>query len=105
MGTVVFQSQDPRFSFLNLSEDGQINYVAEKRVVGKFATTGVFYFATTEIFLKAAEWCFVNKAVIGGNFYVSSTLNYALFQGESVDWLEIEKDQFKKHFAPLRAEE
>lgn len=98
MGTIVFQSKDPRFSYLNMSWSGRVNYVLEKKVVGKFATTGVFYFRSAKSFLEAAKWCFVNNATFEGNFYVSAALNYALYLGGNVAWCEIEESHFCKSF-------
>jgi len=99
MGTVAFKSQDPRFSYLNLSRENKVLHVVEKRVVGNLATTGVFYFRSARDFLKAAEWCFVNNAQLGGSYYVSAALNFSVFMGGSVQWREIRPGDFKKHFS------
>jgi len=98
MGTIVFRSEDPRFSYLNINSDGRVNYVLEKKVVGEFATTGVFYFRSARSFLAAAEWCFVNNASLHGNFYVSAALNYSMYLGGSVTWHEVSHSQFRKQF-------
>jgi hypothetical protein len=98
MGTIVFRSEDPRFSYLNVNADGRANYVLEKKVVGEFATTGVFYFRSIKSFLAAAEWCFVNNASFENNFYVSAALNYSLYLGGSLTWQEISDSQFHKEF-------
>jgi hypothetical protein len=98
LGTIVFRSEDSRFSYLNLNEDGSANYVLEKKVVGEFATTGVFYFRSIKSFLEAAEWCFVNNASFENNFYVSAALNYSLYLGGSLTWYEIPHSQFHKEF-------
>jgi hypothetical protein len=98
MGTIVFRSEDPRFSYLNINSDGRVNYVLEKKVVGEFATTGVFYFRSARSFLAAAEWCFVNNASFENNFYVSAALNYSLYLGGSLTWHEIPNSQFHKEF-------
>jgi hypothetical protein len=98
LGTIVFRSEDSRFSYLNLNEDGSANYVLEKKVVGEFATTGVFYFRSMKSFLSAAEWCFVNNASFENNFYVSAALNYSLYLGGSLTWHEIPPSQFHKKF-------
>tara|TARA_B110000503_G_scaffold103160_1_gene154061 strand:- start:13112 stop:13819 length:708 start_codon:yes stop_codon:yes gene_type:complete len=109
MGTIVFRSEDPRFSYLNINSDGRVNYVLEKRVVGEFATTGVFYFRGIKNFLDAAEWCFVNNSSFQGNFYVSAALNYSLYLGGHVTWYEIAKSQFQKELdsgsSPIEKEE
>ena len=98
MGTVAFESQDSRFSYLNLSRENKVLNVVEKRVVGSLATTGVFYFRSAKDFLKAAEWCFVNNAQLGGSYYVSAALNYSVFMGGKVEWRAIRPGDFKKHF-------
>ena len=83
-GTVVFESSDERHSFVTLDELGNAQFVAEKTRVSQLATSGNFYFAKTEEFLEASKWCFTNNANLHGKFFVSTALNYFVYQGRKV---------------------
>lgn len=88
-GSLVFSSADPRFSYVSVDADGEVAYVAEKSVVSSLATTGNFYFADIGQFFAAAKWCFANNASLNGEFYVSTALNHYLFEGLSVNIIEV----------------
>jgi hypothetical protein len=83
-GTLVFESTDDRHSFVTLDEFGSVRFVAEKKRVSRLATSGNFYFADAEDFANASKWCFVNNANMQGNFFVSTALNYYVYQGKKV---------------------
>lgn len=89
-GTLVFPSKDSRHSFVALNEKAEVRYVAEKRPIGSWATSGNFYFADVEDFISASEWCFTNNTNFGGNFYVSTALNFFVYAGKKVHVEEID---------------
>jgi hypothetical protein len=93
-GTVTFKSTGDRWSYVALNRDGLVTQVAEKRVIGADATTGVFVFRTAETFLHAAEWCLLNKIQTNEMFYVSSTLNYIISRGGKVGSAETQRELF-----------
>lgn len=93
-GTITFNSRGDRWSYVALNRDGLVTQVAEKRVIGQNATTGVFVFRSAEIFIDAAEWCLLNKIQTNDTFYVSSTLNYIVSQGGRVGVARIEREAF-----------
>ena len=83
-GTVVFESSDERHSFVTLDELGNAQFVAEKTRLSQLATSGNFYFAKTEEFLEASKWCFTNNTNLNGKFFVSTALNFYVYQGRKV---------------------
>jgi dTDP-glucose pyrophosphorylase len=93
-GTIVFKSSNPRWSYLALDGNGRVRNVQEKKVVGIYATTGVFFFRTVREFMNAAKWVLVNNASINNNYYVSTTLNFMISQGQSLDYVEINRDDY-----------
>lgn len=93
-GTIVFRSNDPRWSYLATNSAGYVTQVAEKRIIGTLATTGVFYFRRGGDFLGSAQWCLVNSAHRSGIYYVSSVLNRMLMLDKSVYFAEITKDAY-----------
>lgn len=99
--TIVFRSQNPRWSYISPGSGGQVLQAAEKRVIGPLATTGVFFFRRAETFRSAAEWCLVNNARAKGLFYVSTTLNYLISEGMRVEYSEIARDQYQSWSLPV----
>jgi hypothetical protein len=96
-GVIVFRDLNPRWSYVQAGRSLEVIQVSEKRVIGEFATTGVFYFESLRKFLDAAEWCLVNNAQTGGDFYVSAALNHLISQGGKVGYEEIEKSNYKNY--------
>lgn len=92
--TIVFRSQDPRWSYLATDASGQVIQVAEKEVVGSLATTGVFFFRRASDFIEAAQWCLVNSAHRNGIYYVSAALNYLLAAGHKISFVEISQQDY-----------
>ena len=74
-GAIVFRSEDSNFSYLRLKESEVIE-VAEKRKIGEYANTGIFYFKNKENLISAIEWAMVNRANLDGVWYMSLALNY-----------------------------
>ena len=95
-GALVFPSSDPRHSFVALNAQSEVRYVAEKRLIGSWATSGNFYFAAIEEFISASEWCFTNNTNLGGNFFVSTALNFFVYAGKKVSVEEIDSESVKK---------
>jgi hypothetical protein len=101
LGTIVFKSQNPRWSYIATGKNDYVQQVAEKRVIGPLATTGVFYFQTAQSFLHLAEWCFTNNAMHLGRFYLSSTINAAIIHGLKVKYIEIPRSEYRSWSLPV----
>jgi dTDP-glucose pyrophosphorylase len=100
-GTIVFRSTNPRWSYLAVGEDGSVLQAAEKRVVGPYATTGVFFFRSADEFFRAAEWCLVNNAKVKDAFFVSTTLNFMIQNGMKVAYSEIQRPAYFSWSLPV----
>ena len=99
-GTVVFESSNPRWSYINIGELGNVLQVTEKSVAGPYATVGCFYFKSTAIFLEAAKWVFLNNARVNGKFYVSTSLNYLISKGMTVNFEVIPRRSYTSFSKP-----
>lgn len=99
-GTVVFESSNPRWSYINIGELGNVLQVTEKSVAGPYATVGCFYFKSAALFLEAAKWVFLNNARVNGNFYVSTSLNYLISKGMSVGFELIPRHSYRSFSRP-----
>ena len=100
-GTICFPSDDPRWSYLKLSNSNEIEQVVEKEVVGEYATTGTFYFKSLSLFLDAAEWCLVNNVQRNNTFFVSSALNYLINKGEKIEYSLINPKDYVSYSMPI----
>ena len=88
-GVIVFESSDPRWSYIKNGSDGAVIQVSEKEVVGGLATTGTFFFDSVRTFRECAKWCMVNNVQTNGNYFVSSALNFVISQGGKVGYRQI----------------
>ena len=88
-GVIVFESSDPRWSYIKTGSDGVVIQVSEKEVVGGLATTGTFFFDSVGTFRECAKWCMVNNVQTNGNYFVSSALNFVISQGGKVGYRQI----------------
>ena len=88
-GTVLFENSLPRWSYARVNNKSQILEMGEKSPISKFASTGVFYFRSPELFMRAAEWVLRENMHTGGEFYLSSALNYLIMNGKRVLGVEL----------------
>lgn len=52
---LTFESNDPKYSFLEMDENGNVINTVEKKAVSNHAICGAYYFRNKEIFLKCAN--------------------------------------------------
>lgn len=99
-GTIVFESTNPRWSYINVGELGKVLQVTEKSVAGPYATVGCFYFKSAGLFLEAAKWVFLNNARVNSKFFVSTSLNYLISRGMSVGFEVIPPSLYRSFSRP-----
>ena len=83
-GTLLFKANGERWSYARIDKDGAILEMAEKVEISDAASTGVFYFRSGEIFIRAAEWVLLNNLRTSTDFYVSTAINYLAMAGHKV---------------------
>lgn len=76
-----FYSEEPRFSFAALDENGYVATTAEKEVISSNALTGLYHFTWPEDFFEAAESAFVNNETTKGEFYIAPLYNHLIKKG------------------------
>ncbi|GIQ69353.1 hypothetical protein DUZ99_17195 [Xylanibacillus composti] len=79
----VFRSSDPAFSYVLTNGDGKVVQVREKEVISAWATTGLYGFSRTELFLAAAEKALAEQRKADGEYYVAPLYNDLIGQGYS----------------------
>ena len=79
-----FYSQEPRFSFAALNEEGFVTKTAEKEVISSNALTGLYHFTYPEDFFEAAELAFSKNETTKGEFYIAPLYNYLIKKGRKL---------------------
>jgi hypothetical protein len=93
-GVLLVESSNPNFSYVRMFESKIIEFV-EKRVVGIYATTGVFFFRDKKILLDCARWAFVNNQTTNTQYYVAPSLNHILTSGRSIGYQVLAPSQYQ----------
>ena len=83
---VSFESNEPRYSYAALGEDGFVARSAEKEVISNHALCGAYFFASGRRFKQIAHLLLAEPAFTKPEYYVSLLFNYLLNDGEKV-WL------------------
>ena len=81
---VSFESQEPKYSYAELGEDGLVRRTAEKEVISNHALCGAYFFASGREFKAAAHRLFNEPVMLKPEFYVSLLYNYLLKDGSPV---------------------
>lgn len=92
---IVFDSQNPNFSYIRMRDEKLVE-VCEKKVISSKATSGIFYFRTAHLFIECAEWAIMNNVQTKGLFFLAPALNYAVVKGLNPTLFQIdEKDYYR----------
>ena len=83
---VSFESNEPRYSYAALGEDGFVARTAEKEVISNHALCGAYFFASGRRFKQIAHLLLAEPAFTKPEYYVSLLFNYLLKDCEKV-WL------------------
>lgn len=83
---VSFESNEPRYSYAALGEDGFVARTAEKEVISNHALCGAYFFASGRRFKQIAHLLLAEPTFTKPEYYVSLLFNYLLKDGEKV-WL------------------
>jgi hypothetical protein len=99
-GTLAFRSTHPRYSYVRLDESGCIVEAAQQNPISNLATTGIFYFKRTDIFVNGAKSMILKNASTEGNFYIAPVFNEIILEHGTVGVSLIDKS----HYKPLKTE-
>jgi len=86
----VFRAAGDHWSFAQVDADGRVIRTAEKVRISDLATTGLYYFASTERFLACASRAVEADRTSGGEFYVAPLYNDYIADGATVRVVEAE---------------
>lgn len=81
---VSFESDQPKYSYAELDEDGLVKRTAEKEVISSHALCGAYFFSTGKEFKQIAHKLLDEPEFKKPEYYVSLLYNYMLEKGETV---------------------
>lgn len=81
---VSFASNDSKYSYAAISDDGLVTRTAEKEVISNNALCGAYFFATGKRFKEIAHKLLSEPKYTKPEYYVSLLYNYLLKDGEKV---------------------
>ena len=79
-----FHSEENRFSFAAINEDGFVTRTAEKEVISANALTGLYHFTNPTEFFEAAQAAFEKNETTKGEFYIAPLYNHLIAKGRKL---------------------
>lgn len=86
---MTMKANDPKWSFIRLSDHTYVSEVVEKVVVSDEATTGIYNFKSGCDFVRAAETMIREGLRVNGEFYVAPTYNQLIREGCKVGYFNV----------------
>lgn len=81
---VSFDSNEPRYSYAEIDENGLVIRTAEKEVISNHALCGAYFFSIGKRFKEVAHKLLAEPEFKKPEYYVSLLYNYLLADGETV---------------------
>lgn len=81
---VSFESNQPKYSYAEVGDDGYVVRTAEKEVISNHALCGAYFFSTGKRFKEVAHQLLDEPDFKKPEYYVSLLYNYLLADGEKV---------------------
>jgi hypothetical protein len=101
---IVFNSDNPNYSYIRTIDDVMVE-VCEKKVISSVATTGFIYYKSAQLFLDCAEWAIMNNVCTNDSFFVAPSLNYAVIIGSNPSLFQIDESDYYRFSNPDEAHE
>lgn len=86
---MTFEASHPKWSYARTDASGRVIEVAEKKVISKHATVGVYYFKKGSDFVQAAQAMILKNIRYNNEFYVCPVYNELLLAGKKIFIKEI----------------
>lgn len=88
---VSFESDQPKYSYAEVNENGIVKRTAEKEVISSNALCGSYFFSSAKDFLRVSHEFLDDVSFNKSEFYVSLLYNYLLREGQVVKLCPMEK--------------
>jgi len=90
---MTFPATESKWSYLKLDDQGLGVEVAEKKVISRHATTGIYFFRTGKLFISAADQMIEKGIRTNNEFYVAPVYNEIINEGGIVRAWSIESNE------------
>ena len=88
---LTFEAIHPKWSYAKCNEEGFVTEVAEKKVISKNATVGVYYWKHGSDYVKSAEEMIEKNVRVNNEFYVCPVYNEFLAKNKKVKIHNVDK--------------
>ena len=88
---LTFEAIHPKWSYAKCDEEGYVTEVAEKKVISKNATVGVYYWKHGSEYVSSAEEMIKKNIRVNNEFYVCPTYNEFISKGKKVRIHNVDK--------------
>ena len=89
---LTFKANSPDHSYCSYDENGNVKSVAEKEVISEQANVGVYYYKSSDLFLKYAKQALSNNyCIVNNEFYIAPMYNLMIKDGLRVTYKETPK--------------
>ena len=104
-GTVCFDSVHPKWSYVRLDEDDYVIETAEKRPISRAAIAGLYFYKHGSEFVSSAMRTIEKNAIIGGQYYISSTFNELILDSKKIGYQNIPTSSYHHFYSAHRIKE
>lgn len=95
-GLVTFESFHPRWSFVRTDDKDNVVETAEKTPISNQASAGVYYFKSSQDFLKSVQSMILKNASYNNNFYIAPVYNEMILNNKKIISHRIEREDYLK---------
>ena len=88
---LTFESIHPKWSYAKCDEDGFVTEVAEKKVISKNATVGVYYWKRGADYVRSAQEMIKKNVRVNNEFYVCPVYNEFISKKKKVKIHDVDK--------------
>jgi len=88
---LTFEAIHPKWSYAKCNEEGFVTEVAEKKVISKNATVGVYYWKHGSDYVKSAEEMIKKNIRVNNEFYVCPAYNEFLLKNKKIKIHKVDK--------------
>jgi NDP-sugar pyrophosphorylase family protein len=88
---LTFEAVHPKWSYAKTDKDGFVEMVAEKKVISKEATVGVYYWKKGSDYVKYAEQMISKNKKVNNEFYVCPVYNEAIEDKKLIKTVKVDE--------------
>ena len=81
---ITMKSDDPKWSYAKIDSNGLVTETAEKKVISKNATVGVFNFSKGKYLVNSANEMISKNIRVNGEFYTCPCYNFLIKKGKKI---------------------